>query len=41
MKSFYICQTGNGDPPSKKPPTEVPTRRNTDVPQDEDTEGAE
>lgn len=27
-----ICQTGNGDPPPKKPPTETPTRRQTDQP---------
>lgn len=38
-----ICQTGNGDPPPKKPPT-APARRRTDTPleeSEESTEGAE
>lgn len=32
MQLLIICQTGNGDPPPKKPPTEVPTRRQSDEP---------
>jgi hypothetical protein len=26
MRKFPIADTGNGDPPPKKPPTEVPSR---------------
>lgn len=36
MQLLSICQTGNGDPPPKKPPTDDPTQPLSETPDPKD-----